>query len=654
MNKSATTENGSVVVKVNSISPYQMNRRKFLKITGIAAGTLALGGVTGELLNRATAVPPAPVTIDPRTILKYVNQLPIPGVYTPSNVYDPLTGNLIRQDYTIGMLPGSQDVLGIKDALGNPVYMTNVWGYGGTYPGATFEATRGIPVRVKWINDIPAATPHPFAVDPTLHWANPNNMAMPVAPFLPFPPGYPDAQKPVPLTAHLHGSEVPSASDGHPNSWFTQDGKHGMAYNSLVPTDQNAAVFEYPNSQLPTTLWYHDHSLGITRLNVMTGLAGFYLLRDPNDTIAPNLPGGQYEIPIVIQDRILDLNGQFFFPSLGINPNIHPYWIPEFFGDTIVVNGKAWPNLSVDNGQYRFRLLNGSNARFYTLKFSNKMPFIQIGAEGGYLKSAVTLTELTIAPGERADILVDFRGLAAGTKLILENSARAPFPKGVPPNPQTVGQIMQFTVTGNPGFIPPANQLPAILNPIPALTPDRPDRILTLVEVMGPAGPLEVLLDGQKWHMDVSEKPKEGTTEDWVVVNLTADTHPIHLHLIQFQLITRQEFQVKKYMTDWIVLNGGMMPPFMSPTVPLNPIPYLQNKSRRPDLNEIGWKDTVRMNTGEVTRIRVRFARQDYDPAVHGTAYFPFDSTVGPGYVWHCHIIDHEDNEMMRPYKVTN
>jgi FtsP/CotA-like multicopper oxidase with cupredoxin domain len=333
--------------------------------------------------------------------------------------------------------------------------------------------------------------------------------------------------------------------------------------------------------------------------------------------------------------------------------------MPEFFGNTIVVNGSVWPNLNVDRAVYRFRLLNGSNARFYTLNFSNKMPFTQIGTDGGYLQTPVTLTSLTIAPGERADILVDFSAIPAGTLIILENTAKAPFPNGAPADPQTVGQIMQFTVTVNTP-VPPQLPLAQILTPwsnptltgnvFPTLPAASITRILTLNEVMGPAGPVEILLNGQKWDAAISELPKNGTTEDWAIVNTTADTHPIHLHLVQFQLVSRQPFQKKKYLTDWLLANaaglspGGMLP-LTQPTVVLPFAPYLQGKPVGPNLNEQGWKDTVRMNPGEVTIIRVRFSAQD------GTA-FPFDPTAGPGYVWHCHIIDHEDNEMMRPYKV--
>jgi spore coat protein A len=642
------------------------NRKCFAVAILIITLAISFFGMIGVV----NAVPPGAAlgpTLNPKTIPKFVDQLVIPPVYQPTNVYD-ANNVLIRQDYTVDMTEFTEQVL----PTGFPA--TTVWGYGGNVvqitgtttsgyfrysPGATFEATKGVPVQVTWQNKI--TTPNMFAVDPTLHWANPNGMAMPMQPVTApaFPPGYPEAQSPVPLIPHLHGAEVQSTSDGHPDAWFTSTGQHGTAYNTAAPTTSDSAVFYYPNSQPATTLWYHDHALGITRLNVMSGLAGFYLLRDTADPIAPLLPSGANEIPIVIQDRSFNLDGSFWFPSVGLNPTIHPYWQPEFFGNTIMVNGKTWPNLVVKPELYRFRLLDGSNARFYTLSltFANKgttVPFTQIGGDGGYLPAPAIMKSLTIAPGERADILIDFSAFPAGTKLILTNTAKAPYPGGAPVDPQTTGQIMQFTVQAETPIIPAA--LPTTLTTMPALTPDAPSRMLTLTEVMGPLGPTEILLDGQKWSAPISETPRVGSTEDWIIINPTADTHPIHLHLVQFEVISRQSFQVNKYMKDWTALNG--MPPLLNPTVNVASItPYLTGKAQAPATNEMGWKDTVQAPTGMVTIIRVRFAPLNAPTSgagapTPGTNLYPFDPIVGPGYVWHCHILDHEDNEMMRPYAV--
>jgi spore coat protein A, manganese oxidase len=646
-----------------------------------------------------------PALIDPAVIPKFVNQLTgPPPVYVPKVIKDP-QGKGIAYQYTVTMDESLQQILPA------PLPKTPVWGYGGqakdavtgkklgyilNSPGPSFEAVNGIPTVVKWVNNID--TPYMFPVDPSLHWANPTNIPMDsvmdqamngLAP--PYPPGYNgvpidttnpngwNAQTPVPLVPHLHGGEVSSLFDGGPTAWWTNAGLKGSTYNSLYPTASNAAVYYYPNEQPATTLWYHDHGLGVTRLNVMSGLAGFYLLRDPKDYIGYALPSGAYEMPLAIQDRIFQTDGSLYFPAdQATNPDVHPYWSPEFFGNTIMVNGLVWPNMDVSKTMYRFRVLDGSNARFYTLSLETNtgavVPFTQIGTDGGYMKSAVKLTELTIAPGERADILVDFSTLPVGTTILMKNTANAPFPNGSPEanaDPATTGQIMQFTVTGK--SVPRLQQYKTCLttaatksgrilnNDLKGSWPTLPEptntRIMTLWEVMGmdmsgmETGPLEVLVNGQKWAAPVSEDPKEGSTEEWVIVNLTADTHPIHLHLTQFQLVGRYTLaNPDAYAADWTMLNGGE-PPYMFTPQELDPFAgnyIVPGSFVGPNLNEYAWKDTIQMNPGEVTIIRVRFAPID------GSAKYPFDPKEGPGYVWHCHIIDHEDNEMMRPYIVTS
>jgi spore coat protein A, manganese oxidase len=639
---------------------------------------MAFGIVLAFLMSMVLPALPVeaqtPTLLNGADIQKYETQLTgPPPVYTPLKVFDAKSMKFVDA-YSIKMSEFSEQIL----PTGYP--QTKVWGYGGyaqdavtgkflgfvqNSPGPSFVTQKGTPVMVNWVNNIKGSSM--FAVDPTLMWANPNNMPMPGmgmgmppvdAP--PFPPGYPQAQSPVPLVPHVHGAEVQSTSDGGPLSWFTNSGLHGPNYFTYLPTSKNAAVYFYPNDQEASTIWYHDHAMGMTRLNVMSGLAGFWEIKDCKDKIAPLLPSGKYDIPLAIQDRMFMSDGSMFFPSDGVNPTIHPYWNPEFFGDVIMVNGKAWPNMNVDQGQYRFRVLDGSNARFYNLSFSNGMPFTVIATEGGYLKQATTLTSLLIAPGERYEILVDFSNLPAGTKVLMKNDAAAPYPSGDAPDPLTTAQIMQFTVGSAKGFT--AKTLPALLNPtlagsFPNLPETSLDRQLTLTEIAGPNGPMQLLLDGQSFSAPVSETPKVGTTEDWVIVNPTADTHPIHLHLVQFQLVSRQAFNVTNYMNAWLEANDacgmpgscsdiGLMEPLKNATVNVNLAPFLEGPVMGPDSQEMGWKDTVKMNPGEVTIIRVRFAQQD-------GGRFPFDATKGPGYVWHCHIIDHEDNEMMRPYYVT-
>jgi len=583
-------------------------------------------------------------TLNPTTIPKYVNQLTgPPPVYmkTAKGAYD----------YVIDVKPSMQQY------LPKPLPATPVLAYGGecrnsvtgkplgfvrNSPGCTFEMTKGKPITVKWVNNIPANMPSMFTIDTTLDWANPNN----------------GAQFPIPIIPHIHGLEVQSTSDGNPDAWFTSAGDQGMTYHTELPTSDNAAIFKYPNINNPATIWYHDHAMGMTRINVMAGLAGFYLIREPGDKVAPHLPSGQYEVPLAIQDRIFNPDGTLWFPTDGINPDVHPNWVPEFFGNTIMVNGLVWPNMNVDQGQYRFRLLDGSNARFYTLRFDNggqTIPFTQIGTDGGYIQSAFTgMSTLTIAPGERADILVDFSNLAPNTKVLLLNTANAPFPDGSDENnadPATTGQIMQFTVTNHKGFSP--KKLPDILNPtlkgsFPTLPAPTNRRTLVLYEVQGDNGPVMVTLEGQRYRNPVSELPVLGTTEEWTIVDTTMDTHPIHTHLVQFQLVSRQKFDSDAYTADWIAANAPETPPFPDdhPTVALNVKDYLTGVPEPATGNELAWKDTIQMNPGEVTTIRLRFSPQD------GSPKYPFDATSEPGYVWHCHIIDHEDNEMMRPYVV--
>jgi len=608
--------------------------------------------------------------LDPNSIPKFVNQLVKPPVYYPKVKIDNKFN--IYHQYNVDITEFEEEILGINDSDGNPL-TTRVWGYGGIVerhpvtgkkeyfrnaPGATFEAIRGVPIKVKWQNNI--TEEHLFPVDPTLHFANPNGMdMMPPMPWPSYPPGFPDAQYPVPLVPHLHGGETPSYSDGHPDAWWTANGKYGPEYVTNEYT--------YPNKQNPTTLWYHDHGLGITRMNVMAGLAGFYLLRDRKDNLEPKLPKGDYEVPIVIQDRSFRTDGSFLVDTVGILPEIHPYWTPEFFGNTIMVNGKVWPNFDVERRQYRFRLLNGSNARFYDLHFDNDMSFIQIGSDGGYLPQAVTLTSLVIAPGERADILVDFSELKSGAKIKLLNSANAPFPGGNPPDDNT-GQIMQFTVKCKcHGNVPPV-KLPETLNKIPKFASPNKTRTLTLTEVMGMSegveAPVAVLLNGQRWGADISELPQVGSTEEWEIVNLTGDTHPIHLHLFQFLVAGRYKLKdPARYEADWLAYNqeglteqdGMLMLPFRDDyTVEELSIHDYVGDFTEPPLNEKGWKDTVKMNPGEVTIIKIRVAPQsaDTDDVFSGENLYSFDPTSEPGYVWHCHILDHEDNEMMRPMKI--
>jgi spore coat protein A len=601
--------------------------------------------------------------LDSSAIPKFVNQLDHPPpVFVPTNVTDS-SGNLIRQEYTVKASEFNQQMLPTVDSNGNPTGFgqTTVLVYEGkamnaitgenlgdvaSTPGCTFEAIQGIPVQVKWVNNLVDNTGKPLSyrlpVDPTLHWANPKNMPMDISAMeVPtFPPGYPEAQTLIPIVTHLHGGETPSASDGNPDAWWTADGKHGPAYNTAEPTDANAAVYVYPNEQPPTALWYHDHALGLTRLNVLSGLAGFYLIRNSSDPVEGLLPKGEFEMPLCIQDRSFLTDGSLFYPTVGSNSEVHPYWRDSFLGNTVVVNGKVWPNMNVKRGQYRLRLLDGSNSRFYQISFSNGMPFTLIGTDGGYTKSPVELTSVLIAPAQRIDILVDFSNIPAGEKIVMENFGGTG---------DATGQIIQFTVADETGFT--AKALPSNLNPtlagnFPTLPAPLKQRILTLVDVPGQNGSEALLLDGQKWAAPVSETPTLGSTEDWILVNPTMEAHPIHVHLVQFQLVQRQTFDVVAYSAEWSRLNGD--PPFTHSTINVVSLDaYLTGEPSGPSPSEQAWVDTIIVYSGEAVKIRMRWTQQNGSP-------FMFDATAGPGYVWHCHLLEHEDNEMMRPYIVVS
>lgn len=505
---------------------------------------------------------------------------------------------------------------------------TLLWGYAGAVPGPTIEAVRGTPTRVRWINDLKnprllAALP----VDETLHWANPLGAAHGGG-----HAGHGTPQPyagPVPLVTHLHGAEVASASDGHPDAWHTP----GFAQKGPAWAGEWC---EYPNAQPANTLWYHDHALGITRLTVYAGLAGMYLLRDPAIEKAFQLPEGDYEREIVIQDRNLDDEGQLAYPREGVEPGEHPFWTPEFFGEAILANGKLWPYLEVEPRRYRLRLVNGSNARFFRLRISDGRPFTQIGADGGYLPAPIKTGSVLLAPGERADLIVDFSGLKPGRSLVLTNNAPAPFPEGVAADPRTTGTVLQFRVVPLNGR--DLSTVPSTLVARPDLGASKVTRVLTLGEDAGKNGPLTALLDGKRWSAPVSETPRLGDTEVWEIVNLTGDTHPIHLHLVSFALLNRQRFAVERYKRAMTAAEhrAGARPPLA---------PYFTSRARPPEANERGLKDTVRANPNEVTRLTVRFAPT-------GGGAFPFDVAAGPGYVWHCHILEHEDNEMMRPLRI--
>jgi len=667
-----------------------MRRRRPTVVTALLLALTLLPGM---------ALAQAQVPLDPALLPRFVEPLPMPLRVDATTTSPAAPLVLTLNEFQQKVLPNTfYAALPAPYNAGTYLWCYKADGWPQTFPGPTLETRVGIPTTIQYVNNLqgPGGQP-PFLqslikVDQTLHWADPLAQHGSMNAYV----------GPVPAVTHLHGGEVPSAFDGGPDAWWTP--ARAQTGPGFV-TD----TYTYPNAQQASTLWYHDHALGATRTNVYAGLAGFYLLRDAANEPA-SLPGGPadtpadqygnlYEREVVIQDRMFDTNGQLYFPSAGINPTIHPFWTPEFFGNVIMVNGKTWPFLQVEPRRYRFRLLNGSNARFYELRLMDRAlkaagpAFWQIGTDGGLLDAPVKLNDpllakaprLVVAPGERADIVIDFSG-SAGQTFVLVNSAKAPFPKGASADPKTTGQIMQFrvgtTVTGGTDpSLNPATTASLRVKPIERLAAQPVTRALTLNENMGLLGPLEMFVNNTMWDMSATEVMKVGDTEVWEIVNLTADTHPIHLHLVQFQILNRQAFNLSKYMGVYGMPMPGMGPPLPYDSLSVvtgfklggNPdvTPFLQGPVVQPDANERGWKDTFRMNPGEVTRVIVRVAPQDAveqagGPVTAGMNLFPFDPAAalgtaddgfgfpgGPGYVWHCHIIDHEDNEMMKQLMIT-
>jgi spore coat protein A, manganese oxidase len=635
------------------------------------AGLLGFAGCGGdtetsssERASVAQAVDLAP-RLDPRTIPQFAHELERFRTFRPTFVRQ--NGRIVRAEYNITITKF------MAQQLPPPLPATQLFGYGGdtfnqinfigpligvgdqagtfriSSPGPKFEQTKGVPARITYRNEL--LGDHPLAVDPTLDWANPNNFPKPMPPFAAFPPGYPQAQSPITHTTHTHGIEVLPEFDGTPDTWFTNNGILGPEYVSNT--------YVQPSSNQSAPFWYHDHSFGVTRLDVGMGLAGFSILRDPNnplDSASSPLPKGEFEVPLIIQDRSFRTDGSILYPPGGIpgvgqNPDINPYWQLTVHGDTNVVNGKVWPNMTVKRAMYRFRILNAANQRFYNLFFDNGMSFRIIGSDGGYLERAQTIRSVRLGVTERADILVDFSQFAPGTQIILRNDSLRFPPIEIPSDPDTDGTVMRFTVDG-PDVTPPS-PLPATLNTIARLTPNRPMRILiqnTQTDDQGRI--LQAELDGQRFHSLTTELPTIGATEDWAFVNTTPLDHNKHVHLIEFQVVSRQTFNAGQYLEAWKARNGN--PPFTHPTLKLDFTPFLTGRAQPPDPHEVGWKDTVRTPAGMVTIIRVRWNPQELPTGAGapGTNLFSFNPVYGIGYVWHCHLLEHEDNEMMRPMTV--
>lgn len=589
-----------------------------------AGGDVELEASDDELLTaRQAQVAAAP--LPGAQITRWATKLEEPPVYVPSAGADGVPEYRVTvRETTAQMLPDTFPPTKVLAYGGRAQRegLEAVFDYEGS-PGATFEVQRDEPVRVTYVNQI--TTPSLFPIDTSVHWANPA-----------IPPG--QDFFPVPHVTHLHGLEVKSSSDGHPEAWFTADGQRGPGFVN--------AVYDYPNSQPSTTLWYHDHTLGITRLNVYAGLAGMYLIRDQNDTVEnpPDgiavLPDAAHEMPLVIQDKTFNDDGTLVYPAT---------FAPAFFGDANVVNGKVWPQLEVERTKYRFRVVNASNHRFYRLGLDNaNASMTVIGSDGGFLAKAASVNQLLLVPGERADVLIDFSNVTSDQPVILTNSIGS---AGTGSPEAQMAEVVRFVVPTGAPEQPPLGALPGELNTIAPLTPD--PGITRRTVTLNSAGLLN-FLDGQSFHSPTSELPQVGSTEEWDIVNVTNFIHSIHLHLIQFQIVGRQTITAG-YNTEWRRLNGTTLP-LSQATQRVAVEPFLSAPTFDPPAApEAGWKDTIVAPRGAVTRIRVRWAPQENASAPQpGVNPFPFDPTNpdDPGYIWHCHLLEHEDHDMMRSIRV--
>ncbi|MDP1833002.1 MAG: multicopper oxidase domain-containing protein [Geothrix sp.] len=665
-------------------------------------------------------------------------------------------------------LPGSpkvadhytMDINEFRDTLHPHLPPTTLWGYNPTlalgvgagtivpqsHLGGILIAQRGKPIQITFRNNLPDQ--HILPVDSSIQGADPSVTQNRTS-------------------THLHGGAVPWISDGGPFTFWDRSGNKGISFKNnevLRPIEwaagsipANEAEYYYPNDQSARLMWYHDHAMGITRLNAYAGMASAYIIRDQFEAAMVKYLGlpkfvenGGRELPLIFQDKVFQngnvpSNPDRPFPGTaqGLGNLWYPYdyeekWgdlenptapaisvVPEAFGDTMLVNGTAFPRATVDPRRYRFRVLNACNARVLNLQlyedngqglpdFTRPGPnWTVIGTEGGFLARPVTVPSgvrlttfmdaiggrwvdpaapggsLITAPGERLDLVVDFNG-KGGKKYILFNDAPGPYPNGSPdndyPNAAGIGDTSvlmrfevqadspaiakdtRFLVSGIPlAGIPDARIDPPLAGrfaatPAPFLSwltattaplpiPTRGGitvRQLTLnegfdgngrlIQMLGTNVAPRIMGEFSLPYFDpadpagsvATETPMNGATEVWQIANLTADTHPIHFHLANAQILSRRGFDFVAYANT----------PVGTPAIPIY---YPNMPARGPEATELGWKETIKMHPGEVTTVIMKF---DLPQVPFTVPVSP--RTGGHEFVWHCHILEHEEHDMMR------
>ncbi|KFK44386.1 hypothetical protein AALP_AA1G250800 [Arabis alpina] len=494
---------------------------------------------------------------------------------------------------------------------------TRVFAYGtsrstATVPGPTIEAVYGIDTYVTWRNHLPSY--HILPWDPTIFPATPKHGG-------------------IPTVVHLHGGIHEPASDGNAEAWFTN------GFRETGPK-WTKTTSHYENKQQPGNMWYHDHAMGLTRVNLLAGLLGAYVLRHHEIESPLRLPTGyEFDRPLIVFDRSFGKDGSIYMNSTGNNPSVHPQWQPEYFGDAIIVNGKAWPRLTVKRRSYRFRIINASNARFFRFFFSNGLDFIVVGSDSAYLSKPVVTKSILLSPSEIVDVVVDFSKSPSRT-VVLANDAPYPYPNGDPVNEEN-GKVMKFIVKDQ--YESDTCMIPKKLIDYPSADVSNAvrRRYIAMYEYVSDSDePTHLYVNGLPYDAPVTETPKSGTNEVWEVINLTEDNHPLHIHLGLFKVVEQTALltagleEFKACMTEY------------NDAVKCQIGKYARGRKTAVTAHERGWKNVFKMMPGYVTRILVRFSY------IHSNGSYPFDPTQEPGYVYHCHILDHEDNMMMRPLKV--